>query len=329
MFNLFKRRAEPAATAQAEEQLLIVPVPSLVSSLLALETEKGSPLTESEVLEATDKAPSIAMPAHALAAVAVGRGYDDIDPENAWADWQTLKPFSVPRATPYPAPDAPADGTVAPAAEPGIPPQTLALGILATLAVLYTLSTAAEIIIPLLLAIMMKLVLQPVMRVLSGRLGLPLGLSALLLIFALFGVLGAVGLAVVVPASGWVAKAPAALVLLQDQLSLLHAPLAALSYALQQATHLAEPGATIAHQLGDAVIADAARHARLAGATHVIADHMEALGQAFRNCRPDLGGIRVAMHQHEGLATGCRAALVFTCHGVFQSLRDLRLCPCV
>jgi len=92
MFNLFKHRAKPAATAQAEEQLLIVPVPSLVSSLLALETEKGSPLTESEVLEATDKAPSIAMPAHALAAVAEGRGYDDIDPENAWAEWQAIRP---------------------------------------------------------------------------------------------------------------------------------------------------------------------------------------------------------------------------------------------
>ncbi len=92
MFNLFKRRARPAVPARAEEWLFIVPVPSLVASLLALEKEKGSPLTESEVLEATDKAPSIAMPAHALAAVAEDRGYDDIDPENAWVEWQTIRP---------------------------------------------------------------------------------------------------------------------------------------------------------------------------------------------------------------------------------------------
>jgi hypothetical protein len=92
MFDLFKRRARPAAPAQAEEWLFIVPVPSLVATLLALENEKGSPLTESEVLEATDNAPSIAMPAHALAAVAEGRGYDDIDPENAWVEWQATRP---------------------------------------------------------------------------------------------------------------------------------------------------------------------------------------------------------------------------------------------
>jgi len=92
MFNLFKRRTKPAATTSTEEHLLIVPIPSLVSSLLALETEKGSPLTEAEVLEARDKAPSVAMPAHALAAVTKDRGYDDIDPENAWAEWQAIRP---------------------------------------------------------------------------------------------------------------------------------------------------------------------------------------------------------------------------------------------
>jgi hypothetical protein len=92
MFNLFKRRAKPPVTAQAEEPLFIVPIPSLVSSLLALETKKGSPLTESEVLEATDKAPSVAVPAQALAAMAEGRGYDDIDPENAWDEWQAIRP---------------------------------------------------------------------------------------------------------------------------------------------------------------------------------------------------------------------------------------------
>ncbi|MDP1738384.1 MAG: hypothetical protein Q8L23_13210 [Caulobacter sp.] len=92
MFGLFKRRGKPVAKAHAEDWLHVVPVPSLVATLLALEKEKGSPLTEAEVLEATDRAPSIVMPAHALAAVAEGRGYDDIDPENAWAEWQAIRP---------------------------------------------------------------------------------------------------------------------------------------------------------------------------------------------------------------------------------------------
>ena len=135
---------------------------------------------------------------------------------------------------------------VEPPAPSGIPAQTLSLVILATLAVLYTLSAAAGILIPLLLAIMLKLVLQPAMRLLSERLGLHLGVAATLLIVVLLGGVSAVGLAVVVPAYGWVAKAPAALRLLEEQLSLLRAPLAAISHALQHAVHIAEPAGAAA-----------------------------------------------------------------------------------
>lgn len=92
MFNFFKRRTKGAATAQTEEQLLIVPAPALVAVLLALEKSKGSPLTEVEVLEAKDKAACIVMRASVAAAMAQSRGYDDIDPEQAWLDWQAIRP---------------------------------------------------------------------------------------------------------------------------------------------------------------------------------------------------------------------------------------------
>jgi predicted PurR-regulated permease PerM len=100
---------------------------------------------------------------------------------------------------------------------------------------------AAEIVVPLLLAMVLKLMLQPAMRLLSDRMKLPVGVSAFVLIVALFGVLAAVGLAIAVPASGWIAKAPQGLKTLQDQLRLLRGPLAAAQYLLQQAEHLAEP----------------------------------------------------------------------------------------
>ena len=75
----------------SEDNLLIVPVPALVAVLLAAEREKGAPLTEEEVLTMRDNAASIAMDRSAYEAISERRGYDDIDPENAWADWQVIR----------------------------------------------------------------------------------------------------------------------------------------------------------------------------------------------------------------------------------------------
>jgi hypothetical protein len=79
------------------EQLLIVPVPSLVSTLLRAEQDKGSPLTESEVLSIQENCPSIAMPVDVAAKVAESRGYDDIDPENVWKEWQSIRLLLIDR----------------------------------------------------------------------------------------------------------------------------------------------------------------------------------------------------------------------------------------
>lgn len=74
--------------SQTEEDLLLVPVPALVVVLTQLEIEKGSPLTEAEVLHARDKAACIAMPRYAYEAICEKRGYRDIEPELAWAAWR-------------------------------------------------------------------------------------------------------------------------------------------------------------------------------------------------------------------------------------------------
>lgn len=75
-----------------DKHLVIVPVPSLVATLLRAERDKGGPLTESEVLAIRDKCPSVAMPVDVAAKVSAERGYDDIDPENAWEEWQAIRP---------------------------------------------------------------------------------------------------------------------------------------------------------------------------------------------------------------------------------------------
>ena len=73
------------------EDLLLVHVPALVAVLLNAENEKESPLTESEVIEIRDSSNCIAMPIDVAGKVAEERGYADIDPENAWEEWQTVR----------------------------------------------------------------------------------------------------------------------------------------------------------------------------------------------------------------------------------------------
>lgn len=77
--------------AEQNEDLIIVPVPSLVATLLDRERAKGSALTEEEVLAIRDAAPSMAMPRDVAQKMAESRGYEDIDPENAWAEWQRVR----------------------------------------------------------------------------------------------------------------------------------------------------------------------------------------------------------------------------------------------
>jgi hypothetical protein len=74
-----------------EHELLIVHVPALVAVLLDHEKRKGQPLSLPEVLEIRDGAEAIAMPAFARDRVAEERGYDDIDPENVWNEWQAIR----------------------------------------------------------------------------------------------------------------------------------------------------------------------------------------------------------------------------------------------
>ena len=77
--------------SQNEESLLLVHVPALVAVLINAEDKKGSPLTEHEVLEIRDSSQCIAMPRDVAAKVAEERGYADIDPENAWKEWQGVR----------------------------------------------------------------------------------------------------------------------------------------------------------------------------------------------------------------------------------------------
>jgi hypothetical protein len=75
----------------SNEKLIFVPMPTLVSLLLRAERDKGTPLTEPEVVAIRDGCTCVALPEAVAAGVAKDRGYDDIDPERCWEQWQIAR----------------------------------------------------------------------------------------------------------------------------------------------------------------------------------------------------------------------------------------------
>ncbi|MGZ5810992.1 MAG: AI-2E family transporter [Xanthobacteraceae bacterium] len=112
-------------------------------------------------------------------------------------------------------------------------PKTIFLGGLFIFALVAAAYVVSEIVLPLVFAIILKLLLQPALRVLE-RLRLPRLLSALLLIFALFGTIIGLVTAISSPARTWAAKLPDGIPRLQERLSFMREPIDTLQKFLQQ-----------------------------------------------------------------------------------------------
>ena len=119
-------------------------------------------------------------------------------------------------------------------------PEVIFLGGLFALALLAAVYVAAEIVLPLVLAVILKLLLQPAMRLLE-RWHAPRMLAALLLILAVFGTIVGLGAAIEGPASTWAAKLPEGIPRLQERLSFLQAPINTLQRFLQQVEGYGQP----------------------------------------------------------------------------------------
>jgi predicted PurR-regulated permease PerM len=114
---------------------------------------------------------------------------------------------------------------------------TVFLGGLFLLAMLAACYVASEIVLPIVLAFVISLVLQPGMRVLE-RVRLPRGIAAILLILVLFGTLGGLGTALSGPATSWAQKLPTGIPKLEERLSFLSRPIAAFQKFVDQAQGL-------------------------------------------------------------------------------------------
>ena len=112
-------------------------------------------------------------------------------------------------------------------------PKVIFLGGLFVFALLAAAYVASEIVLPLVFAFILKLLLQPAMRLLE-RVHLPRILAALLLILALFGTIVGLGTAISGPARTWAAKLPEGIPRLQERLSFMREPINTLQRFLQQ-----------------------------------------------------------------------------------------------
>src|SRR4026208_1377771 len=133
-------------------------------------------------------------------------------------------------------------------------PNVIFLAGLFGLALLAAVYVAAQIVLPLVLAVVISLLLQPAMRFLE-QWHVPRMLAALLLIRAVFGTLVGLGAAIASPASTWAAKLPEGIPRLQERLSFLQAPINTLQRFLQQAESYGRPpGAPAAGSAGGSTL---------------------------------------------------------------------------
>jgi predicted PurR-regulated permease PerM len=122
-----------------------------------------------------------------------------------------------------------------------VPSSPLSIGVLvlATLAVVYALYVGKEVVLPIVLAVVLKLMLQPVMNVLCDKLRIHQAVAALFLIVCLFGVVAGVAFTISGPASGWIQKIPKVLPDLKQKLQVLQRPIDYLQEAFNEVENMA------------------------------------------------------------------------------------------
>ncbi|HWG78914.1 MAG TPA: AI-2E family transporter [Stellaceae bacterium] len=115
--------------------------------------------------------------------------------------------------------------------------RSVAITGLFVLAIFYTLYFTAEIAIPLVFALLFKLLLQPGVRLL-GRAKMPQPLAALAMIILLFAVLGGGGYLLGGPATAWLERAPESLPRLEQHLRVFKRPIEQVQEATRQVEQL-------------------------------------------------------------------------------------------
>jgi predicted PurR-regulated permease PerM len=108
-----------------------------------------------------------------------------------------------------------------------------------TILLLYALYLAAEVVLPIIFAVILYLVLQPAMRV-AARMHLPKPVAALFILVVFFGSVGALSFTLSGPAAEWVSRAPDSVRRIESRLRLFKQPIADLQSVSKQVETIAE-----------------------------------------------------------------------------------------
>ncbi|HEX6842433.1 MAG TPA: AI-2E family transporter [Stellaceae bacterium] len=141
--------------------------------------------------------------------------------------------------TSRPGGDSAGEPEVTPVDERALPRKMRSVAItgIFVLAIFYTLYFTAEIAIPLVFALLFKLLLQPGVRLLGG-VKVPQPLGALAMIILLFSVLGGGGYLLGGPATAWLQRAPESLPRLEHHLRVFKRPIERIQEATKQVEQL-------------------------------------------------------------------------------------------
>jgi hypothetical protein len=111
---------------------------------------------------------------------------------------------------------------------------SIAILLLGMLAVVFALYFAEEIFLPLVVAVMIRLLLAPAQRFLTDRARLPSWAAAIVLVLALIGGISLVAGAVAIPATQWIQKAPQTIPIIKEKIAVLRQPIGYLQEGLRE-----------------------------------------------------------------------------------------------
>jgi predicted PurR-regulated permease PerM len=121
----------------------------------------------------------------------------------------------------------------------GVGIRSFAITVLMLLAVFYTLHFAKAVILPIVLAVMVSMLLAPLVRLMSHKLRIPMGIGAGLVLLALLGATVVAASFVVEPATAWIKTVPERIPELKYRLTSLQKPLEKVREATQQVEEMA------------------------------------------------------------------------------------------
>jgi predicted PurR-regulated permease PerM len=121
-------------------------------------------------------------------------------------------------------------------------PKTVFLGGIFMVAMMAVFHVASELIMPIVLAVVLKLLLQPFVRLLE-RVRVPKPVGALVAIVLVLGAFGGAMSLLAGPAAAWAGKLPDAVTKLRDSLSVLQGPIDVLTSMMRQVDAMGNGGA--------------------------------------------------------------------------------------